>query len=488
MNDEMQFDVAIVGGGVIGSAVARELSRYQLNICVLEKELDVCNGVSGHNTGLLHSGLLYSKDMLKSKYCLEGNSLFDSVAKELGIPFKRCGKLIVGFGSEERKRLTALYERGIDNGVQGLRIINHEELKQLEPNADGEFAIYVPTAGIFDPFLYTIALAENAAMNGVKYYFNHEVVSVSREQGCYQICTSNNERFTTKWVINCAGLYAFKVSGMLGYKQYVPDRVKGQYLILDKHVGIKLSMPVYPTPNEAGEFDVHVTPTVDGNVLVGPTIENVKDKEVEYSVTQAMIDKLGIDGKKMFEYVARKYYIRNYAGLFPHVSDPDTGKLLNDFIIESDEKIPNTVNLVNIASPGLTSSVPIAKRVAAIVKEREHPADNPAFNPVRKVPVRFADSSFSEREKLIKENPDYGEIFCRCETVTKAEIKAAVHNVLGVTTLSGIKYRTRAMMGRCQSGYCETRITQLLREELGKNREELLLKSKGSYLFTGKVK
>ena len=488
MNDEKQFDVAIVGGGVIGSAVARELSRYQLKICVLEKELDVCNGISGHNTGLLHSGLLYSKDMLKSKFCLEGNALFDSVAEELGVPFKRCGKLIVGFGNEEYKRLTALYDRGIDNGVQGLRIIDHKELKELEPSADGEFAIYVPTAGIFDPFLYTIALAENAAMNGVKYYFDHEVTVVSKEQEFYRVHTANGDKIKTKWVINCAGLYAYKISGMLGYKKYVPNRVKGQYLILDKHVGIKLTMPVYPTPNEAGEFDVHVTPTVDGNVLVGPTIENIKDKEVEYSVTQEMIDKLGIDGKKMFEYVSRKYYIRNYAGVFPHVSDPDTGGLLNDFIIETDQRIPNTVNLVNIASPGLTSSIAIAKRVAVIVREKEKPEINSAYNPVRKASVRFADSSVSEQEELIKKDPDYGEIFCRCETVTKAEIKAAIHNILGVTTLSGIKYRTRAMMGRCQSGFCETRITQLLREELGKSREDLLLKEPGSYLFTGKVK
>ena len=488
MIDEKQFDVVIVGGGVIGSAVARELSRFQLKICVLEKELDVCNGVSGHNTGLLHSGLLYNKDMLKSKYCLEGNSLFDSVAKELGIPFKRCGKLIVGFGNEERKRLTALFDRGIDKGVQGLRIIDHKELKQLEPNADGEFAIFVPTAGIFDPFLYTIALAENAVINGVRYYFDHEVKAISKENGSYRVYTINGEEFKTKWVINCAGLYAYKISGMLGYKEYVPDRVKGQYLILDKHVGIKLSMPVYPTPNEAGEFDVHVTPTVDGNVLVGPTIENVKDKEVEYGVTQEMIDKLGIDGKKMFEYVSRKYYIRNYAGVFPHVSDPDTGELLNDFIIEADQNIPNTVNLVNIASPGLTSSLPIARKVVSIVREREKPPANICFNPVRKAPIRFAEKSILEQEKLIEQNPDYGEIYCRCETVTKAEIKAAVHNILGVTTLSGIKYRTRAMMGRCQSGFCETRITGLIREELGKRREELLLNKKGSYLFTGKVK
>ena len=484
---ENHYDIAIIGGGVIGSAVARELSRLQLKICVLEKELDVCNGVSGHNTGLLHSGLLYDKGLLKSKFCLEGNALFDTVSEELGVPFKRCGKLVVGFGEEEKTRLKTLYERGIENGVHDLRMISHEELKSIEPNADGDFALYVPSAGIFDPFLYTIALAENAASNGVDYYFDNEVLAISIKDEMYEIITSKG-KFLSKWIINCAGLNSYKISGMLGYKKYVPDRVKGQYIILDKHVGMKLSMPIYPTPNAAGEFDVHVTPTVDGNVLVGPTIENIKNKKAEYSVTQEMIDKLGLDGKKMFEYVARKYYIRNYAGVFPHVSDPETGELIKDFIIETNPLIPNTVNLVNIASPGLTSSIPIAKRVAEIVQEKEKPQKNLFFHPKRKPPVRFSEKTFFEQEKLIMEDPDYGEVFCRCETVTKAEVKAAVHNILGVTTLSGIKYRTRAMMGRCQSGFCETRITKLIIDELGKSREELLLNKKGAYLFTGKVK
>ena len=256
-----RFDVAIIGGGVVGNAVARELSRYDLKICVLEKELDVCNGTSGHNTGLLHSGILYKKGSLKNLCCLESCAEFEKVAEELDVPFRRCGKLIVGFGDEERKRLDALYQKGLDNGVTDIRMITHDELKAIEPNADGDFAIYVPSAGILCPFTYTIALAENAAMNGVEYYFDHEVQGIEKaEDGDYLLKTPH-DTVKTRWVINCAGLYAFRISKMLGYAAYQPARVKGEYLILDKHVGDKLIRPVYPTPNETGDFDVHVTPT-----------------------------------------------------------------------------------------------------------------------------------------------------------------------------------------------------------------------------------
>ncbi|HWR22204.1 MAG TPA: FAD-dependent oxidoreductase [Feifaniaceae bacterium] len=213
MNEK--YDVAIIGGGVVGSAVARELSRYRLNICVLEKELDVCNGVSGRNTGLLHSGILNEKGLLRTECCMEGNAEFEQVTAELDVPFKRCGKLIVGFGGEERFRLEALYRRGLENGIPGIRIIGHDEIKAIEPNADGDFAIFIPSAGILCPFTYTIALAENAAMNGVKYCFDREVADIRRdESGAFSIETTGGT-FTSRWVINCAGLSAYKISSML---------------------------------------------------------------------------------------------------------------------------------------------------------------------------------------------------------------------------------------------------------------------------------
>lgn len=481
-----RFDVAVIGGGVVGNAVARELSRYDLKICVLEKELDVCNGTSGHNTGLLHSGILYPKGSLKNLCCLESSAEFEQVAEELDVPFRRCGKLIVGFGDEERKRLDALFQRGLDNGVTDIRMIDHNELKAIEPNADGDFAIYVPSAGILCPFTYTIALAENAAMNGVKYLFDHEVQAISRDENGDYLLQTPHDTVKSRWVINCAGLYSYKISKMLGYGTYIPNRVKGEYLILDKHVGDKLVRPVYPTPNETGDFDVHVTPTIDGNILVGPTIENIGE-DINYEATQDMINLLGKDGAKMFAYVKRDYYIRNYAGVFPTVNDED-GNLVADFQIQTNEAVPNTVNLVGINSPGLTSSLPIARRVVAKIREQEELKENASFNPRRKGIVRFAEQTKEVQDQLIKQDPDYGEIYCRCECVTKAEIKQAIHNVLGVCTVSGIKYRTRATMGRCQGGYCETRLTASIQQELGKKKDEVLLNQNGAYMFVGDVK
>ena len=479
------FDVIIIGGGVVGSAVARELSRYKLGIAVLEKELDVVNGTSGHNTGLLHSGALYEKNSLKMICSMEGNADFDRVAEELDVPFKRCGKLVVGFGDEERERLEKLYQKGLDNGVPGLRMIDHAELKSIEPSADGDFALVVPTAGILCPFTYTIALAENAAMNGAKYFFDHAATGIDRTGDFYTVHTAKGD-FTGRWVINCAGLFAYQVSKWLGFGAYEPARVKGEYIILDKRVGKHLIRPVYPTPNIYGDFDVHVTPTIDGNVLVGPTIENIGDK-IDYSATQDMIDVLARDGLKMFDYVKREHYIRNYAGVFPTVKN-EKGEVEPDFCIQTREDIPNAVNLVGINSPGLTSSLPIARRVVEKIKAQEKLIPNESFDPVRRGIERFAEKSKAEQAELIASDADYGEIFCRCECVTKAEIKKAAHNILGVSTVTGIKYRTRATMGRCQGGYCQTRIAALLQQELGQKKNEIRLKTTGGYMFTGDVK
>ena len=484
---EKLYDVAIIGGGVIGSAVARELSRYQLKICVLEKELDVCNGASGRNTGLLHSGILSGDHKLRTECCLEGNAEFDQVAEELDVPFRRSGKLIVGFGEEEKLCLEKLYEHGLQCKVPGIRMIGADEIKKIEPNADGETAIYVPSAGILCPYTYAIALAENAAQNGVHYHFDQEVTGIEKgADGNYKISTVKSQ-WTARWVINCAGLFAYRISSMLGFGTYIPQRVKGEYEILDKKAGKFLSIPIYPAPSENGDCDIHITPTVDGNVLVGPTLKEIGD-EIDYSATQEQIDEMMIQGARLFpKHVKREYFIRNYTGIFPYVVDPVTMQRV-DFQIQSDPHIPHAVNLVGISTPGLTSALPIARRVVVKVREQEDLLPNPAFNPIRKGIIRFADQTDEEKARLIGEDPDYGEIYCRCECVTKAEIKQAVHNILGVSTVSGIKYRTRATMGRCQGGYCETRLTSMIEQELHRDAKDILLNQNGAYMFVGKVK
>lgn len=480
-----QFDAAVIGAGVVGCAVARELARYRLKIAVFEKELDVACGNSSRNTGMLHAGFTYKPGTLKAECAVEGNQEFDQVAKELDIPFKRTGKLVVGFTPKDRENILKYKAIGEQNGVKGLRMIDKEEINQIDSSAGGEFAMYVPSSGILDPMQYTIALAENACQNGVKFFFDAKVEGITR-QGERYILDTTQGRFQTKWVINCAGMYAPEISQMLGYPYYPTKGFKGEYFVLDKKAGKFLKIPVYPAPNEKGGFSVHATPTVDGNVLVGPDSYITEGRE-DYSVTKEHLDGLIRDGSKMFKEMKRDYFIRNFAGIRWKRVDPDTGEVL-DFLLEAKEEHPNTVNLVGIESPGITCALPLARRVTKIIAQRDQLEENPSFNPVRKGIRKFSEMSTEEKEKAIAQDSNYGEVVCRCENVTRAEILAAIHNPLGVHTVTGIKNRTRATMGRCQGGYCQTRITKMIEEELGIQPEEVRYSKKGGYMFTGRVR
>lgn len=480
------YDVIIIGGGVVGSAVARELTRYQLSVGVLEKESDVCTQTSGRNTGMLHAGFLYKTGSLKAQCAVEGNAEFDTVARELNVPFKRTGKLIVGFTEEHRQRLLAMIERGRANGVPGMELIDRARMDEIDPSAGGNFAIYCPTSGILDPFIYTIALAENAVQNGARYHLYTEVTGADRLPDGRLLLHTNQGDFSCRWVVNSAGLNSAKISATLGIPGYVIQPVKGEYIVLDKKAGAFAKIPVYPAPTERNTFDIHATPTVDGNVLVGPNSFNVEDGE-DYSVSQAGMDDLQETGARMFKHMKREYYIHTFAGARPKRIDPATGEV-QDFLLECRDDVPGVINLVGIESPGLTSALPLARRVVNLLREREELIPNPNFDPVRKGITRFHEASREEQARLIAEDPDYGEIVCRCETVTRAEIRAAIHNPLGVSTVSGIKVRTRASMGRCKGGYCETRITAMIREELNKAVQDVRLTNGESSMFVGYVK
>lgn len=479
------YDVLIIGSGIIGSAVAREFSRYNLNIGVLEKEFDVCMETTGRNTGVLHSGFTYKHGSLKAQCCVEGNKEFDKVAEELDIPFKRLGKVIVGFTEQDKQSLLKYKDIGDQNGVPGLELIDKKRLNDLAPNAGGEFAMYSPTSGILNPFIYNIALAENAKQNGVDFFFNTEVIGFHRDNK-WNILETTEKDFKTRWIVNCAGLNSAEISTMLGIPGYTLGYFKGEYYVLDKNAGKSLNMLIYPAPGPTGGFATHATPTVDGNVLIGPDSLLINDSG-DYANTKISMDKLFDDGTKIFKNMKREYCIRNFAGIRPKRINPETKEVL-DFVIERREDVPNTINLVGIESPGLTCALPIARRTVQLMKDVEKLQKRSHFNPLRKGILCFSEQTRDAQQKLIEQNPDYGEIICRCETVTKAEILQAIHNPLGVSTMISIKNRVRAMMGRCQGGYCQMRIADLIKEELHKKETEIMYGRKDSLMFTGKVR
>ena len=490
------YDCIVIGGGVIGSAVARELSRYELTIAVLEKELDVCTETSGRNSAVLHAGFNNKPGSLMAKLCVEGNTGFDRTAHELDIPFKRTGKLVVGFDNEDLAGITFLKDQGDQNGCPGLELVDRDRIKSLEPNIEGNFALYSPMTGILNTFLYTIALAENAHQNGAAYFFDHEVTDIFRSgrnlsgrsepEPEYEIQT-NHGRFRTRWVINCAGLYSDKIARMLGNQDYTIYPCRGEYFILDRKLGPYLTMPAYPVPNaKAGGLGIHLTPTVDGTILIGPSAEYIDEKD-DYASTQEVSNLLIKDGARIFPRLQANSIIRSYTGIRPKLTGKNSGGYA-DFVIEERDIFPGAINLIGIESPGLTSSIPIARLVINMIGQKENLREKPDFDPHRHSLLCFRDQSRDVQRSLIQADPDYGEIICRCETVTRAEILAAIHNPLGVATLAGIKVRTRAMMGRCQGGYCQTRITELLMQEKNLKPQEVLYARKSSNMFFGRVR
>ncbi len=482
-----RFDVLIIGGGVVGSAIARELARCRLRIGVLEKNLDVCVETSGRNSGVVHGGFAYDTGTLKAKLCVEGNRGMDELSKELDFPFLRCGKVLVGNTPEELESLKRTMAQGERNGATNLRLIDRDELHARVPKAVGEFAMFSENSGILDPFKYTIAIAENAAQNGVQYFFDHEVTAIAREDGLYAITTRHGV-FHTRWVVNSAGLGCGEISDMLGLTGYRVVGSKGDYIILDQRTGADLPMPIYPVPSNT-YMGIHVTNTIDGNVIVGPNAELLTDHAdfAYYGVPQENMDYLAQSASDIWPCIRKSDYIRNYCGILPKWVDEHGA--IQDFKIEMKPEIaPNAVNLVGIESPGLTAAVPIGRYVASMMRAVEAFEENPDFNPVRRGIVRFAEQDDETRAKLIADNPDYGEIVCRCEKVSKAEILQAIHNPLGVCTMAGIKVRTRSMMGRCQGGYCQMRVEQMIESELGVRPADVRHAREGGWVLTGQAR
>lgn len=475
------YDVIIIGAGASGAAIARELSRYQGRFCVLEKEADICCGTSKANSGIVHAGFDAEEGSLMAKLNVEGNKMMEKLSKELDFSYQKNGSLVVCTNESEVEKLNELLERGKRNGVEGLQILDREELKALEPNISDEAvaALYAPTGGIVCPFGLTIAFAENAAQNGVEFCLDQEVKKIERRiAGGYRICTQDT-MYETKVIVNAAGVYADVFHNMVSEKKLHITPRKGEYFLLDKTTGAHVSHTVFTLPGKFGK-GVLVTPTVHGNLLVGPTAMDIEEKEGTDTTAQGM-EEIRKKAQRSVKEIPFRQVITGFAGLRAHEEG-------HEFIIKEVEDAPGFIDCAGIESPGLTSAPAIGRMAAELAKKILDLKENPAFCGARKGILNPAELTAKERNELIRKNPAYGRIVCRCEMISEGEILDAIHRPLGATTMDGIKRRTRAGMGRCQAGFCTPKTMEILERELKIRQEEITKNGAGSEMIVGRNK
>ena len=474
-------DVIVVGAGSVGCAVARELSQYHLDVVVLEKESDVAYGTSGRNSAVVHAGFNNRPGSLMAKLCVEGNRGFETLCRDLDVPYQKTGKPVIAFDEMDMEALRKILHQGELVGCEGLRLISREELHTVAPNVGGIGAMLSPNTAIFDPFLYCVALAENAAENGVQFAFHQQVTKIEQLRDGFCVYTPN-ARYRCRFLVNCAGLYCDEVSKMAGVSGYQIYPCRGEYFILDQVASELLTMPAYPVPRLGiGGLGVHLTPTVHGNLIIGPSAEYI-DSRNDYACTKDIMEKLFREAKQLLPTLDWKQIIGNYSGIRPKQAPPGEGGF-RDFVIKEEDTCPGLINLIGIESPGLTASAPIARIVRQIIGKRIALNKKQEYIATRKGIRRFRECSVEEQMRLIEEDAEYGEIICRCQTITKREIREAIENPLGARSLTSIKYRAWPMTGRCNGGYCLTRIVDMLVREYGIRPEEILYRSAGSELF-----
>ena len=474
------YDVAIIGAGVIGAAIARELSRYNLEIVILDKENDVSAGTSKANSAIIHAGYDPEENTLMAKLNAEGNKMFDAICEELSVPFKRNGSLVVAFDDEQLEHIDKLKQRGINNGIPGLKILSKEDLLRKEKfiSQEAKGALLAETGGIIDPMLLTISLIENAVMNGAEYFLDFEVKSIQREAGNYKVSSHNNS-VIAKYVINAAGVFADKIHDMVAEPAFKINPRRGQYFLLDKEEGKVVNATLFPCPSKIGK-GILVSPTIHGNVILGPASDDVSERE-DVGTTEEILNKARTGAKLLIPKITTRNNIRNFAGMR---AEPST----DDFIIKEAVGAPNFIDVAGIKSPGLTAAPAIALYVISILKEKGISLNkNESFNPIVKRKF-FIEMTEEEQLVLIKKNPLYGRIICRCENITEGDIVDAIARKPGAPTMDGVKRRCRAGMGRCQGGFCGPRVQQILARELNKPLEEIVLEKKSSYILTGKSK
>jgi len=472
----MEFDIAIIGCGVSGANIARRLSAYKVKTAILEKSADVSFGTSKANSGIIHGGFHHNKKYLKARLEIQGSLMFDQLRRELNFPFRRCGIIVAALHHDEMKVVEHLYLQGVQNDCLGIELCSRQRLLELEPklSTDVVGGLYAPGGGIIEPYRFVFALVESAQKNGVKLYTNFKVSEVKRDGDYWIVRSQNKDEIRARYVINAAGIFADEVSKIFGAEEFKITGRKGEYFLLDRLTKACPSKVVFPVPTSVSK-GMLVIPTVEGTVLVGPTADESDDKN-DFSTTQKHLEQILTSGKTIIPSLSQNDVITSFAGLRPCLEE--------DFYIEASKIAPAFVQVAGIQSPGLTASPAIGEYVKNILVEMGlQLTEKPGWIPVVENHPCAREIDFNELDNYIAKDPAWGNIVCRCENVSEAEIVQAVK--LGHTTLDGIKYFTRAQMGRCQGGFCTYKIIKIIMRETGLSMEQITKHGADSRVLAG---
>ena len=477
----MGYDVIIIGCGVTGAATAYMLSRYNVKVAVLEAENDVAVGTSKANSAIIHAGYDPVPGTLMARLNVEGNKLVSEIADQLNVPIAHTGSLVVAFSESEMDHVRKLYDRGVKNGVPELYVLDREETLKEEPNLSDEVcgSLYAKTAAVISPWDLTLAMAEVAVKNGVELFLNNRVSTIEKDGDEFVVTADNGNTFRGRYVVNAAGVYSDVVHELIGEKEFTVNPTKGVYFLLDKSEGSRVNHVIFQCPNELGK-GVLVGPTVHGNLIVGPNAEPGTGRD-DKSNTSKGLDFIRRTAMRSVPSIAFRENIRNFAGVRANTE-------FDEFLIAESKSVKGFLNLAGIKSPGLTAAPAIGKYACGLLNGMGLDlVEKAEFDNTREI-VRFRELSAEEKEELIKKDPRYGRVICRCETITEGEIVDSLHSVIPARSIAGVKRRCNAGMGRCQGGFCSPRVAALIARELGIDETQVLDDRAESYILVGKMK
>lgn len=473
---QTMYDVLVIGAGITGGCVLHELSKYQLNIAVIDRENDAAQGTTKANSAIVHAGYDPLPGTKMAFHNVRGNRMIKELCERFQVHYSECGSLVIAADDGEAETVRKLYERGVKNGVPGLKILSREETLKLEPNLNPEIqcSLYAPTAGIVSPWELCIALVENAVENGAGFYLNHEVTAIAPEDGGYAVSTKNGAVFHTRYLVCAAGVYADAVHAMAAPADFSISPAKGEYYLLDKNQGSLVSRVIFQCPTKAGK-GVLVSPTVHGNLIVGPDRTDGCGRE-DFSTEGEHLAEIREVSRKTCDRIDFRQSIRNFAGLRA-ISGQE------DFIIREIPGRPGLIELAGIQSPGLTSAPSIALEAVELLQKAGLELVKKEFLRAPRRVVRMKELSPEEQREKIRENPLYGRVICRCETITEGEIVDALRSPIIPPAVDAVKRRTNAGMGRCQGGFCSPRVLEIIAREKGIDPTDVLQDKEGSFIL-----